>query len=323
MDSARGSEKMRIASIDIGTNTLLLLVADIDKNSRLDQVHHEQRFPRIGRDVDASGRISIGAFDRTSWILLEYINLARQLRSDVIVACATSAVRDAENKNEFLTYLEKTTSLQIQVLSAEAEAQLTYRGVTFGMSDERTPVAVLDIGGGSTEMIMQERLREGSSFQNMYLQVGAVRITERFFTHDPPTAAEQMSARAFIREIIAAKTLPSFENIRLMGVAGTVTTLVCLERGLKQFIPEKVEGYHLSRQSIESWSNRLASMSSGEILTLSEAAEGRSDILAAGAMILHEIMKTFNCGEIVASIRGLRHGFAIVAWEELNRHSTP
>ncbi len=304
---------MRIASIDIGTNTLLMLVADIDTGGHLVQVHHEQRFPRIGRDVDANGLISVGAFDRTAWILVEYINLARQLRSDIIVACATSAVRDARNRSEFLKYLEGAASLNVRILSAEEEARLTYLGVTGGMEADGSPVAVLDIGGGSTELIMQEKSGHPASFRTMYLQVGAVRISERYFRHDPPLVVEQHSARAYIRDTIAG-LLPASPGIRLVGVAGTVTTLVCLERGMKQFVAEKIEGYHLSRETVESWSNRLAMMSSADILALSDTAEGRADILAAGVIILHEIMTALGCGEIVATIRGLRHGLARETW---------
>jgi exopolyphosphatase/guanosine-5'-triphosphate,3'-diphosphate pyrophosphatase len=318
MDSTRRAKTVRIASIDIGTNTLLLLIADIDESGRLVLVHHEQRFPRIGRSVDAEGRISVASFDRTAWILNEYKNLSQQFGAEQIVACATSAVRDAVNKDEFIAYLYQTTGLKIRVLSGEEEAILTYRGAASGLTTENKPAVVIDIGGGSTEIIGPTASGDIARIQKMSLQLGAVRITERFFKHDPPTLGEEGSARKYIREILSASRFLLYEQVNLIGVAGTVTSLACLDQQLKEFIPNKVEGYRLSVEKINGWSKTLAGLSSGEILSLSNVTEGRADILTAGCLILDEIMAHFRFPWILASIRGLRYGLAFVTSEKLN-----
>lgn len=322
MDSNRRGKAIRISSIDIGTNTLLLLIADFDQTGRCTPVHHEQRFPRIGHTVDASGQISISAFDRTAWILNEYKNLARQFRSDLIVACATSAVRDASNKTEFLTYLRETTGLQIELLSGEAEANLTYRGTVSDMRNKIDITAVVDIGGGSTEIIIPDDPEHPATIQKTSIQLGSVRIKERCFNNDPPTLNELAEGRNYIRTTLSEIQFPSLRSGSPVGVAGTVTTLACLDLQLKKFDPDLVDGYRLSRQTVREWSATLAGMSSNEISSLSDATMGRADILSAGAIILDELMSHFQFIEIIASIRGLRYGFALAAWERLTGIAT-
>ena len=151
------------------------------------------------------------------------------------------------------------------------------------------------------------------------VQLGAVRITERFFKHDPPTDEEQKSARRYIQDTLATLQIPGPGNYRLIGVAGTVTSLACLEQHLNQFIPERVEGFILDRQRISYWCGKLLSMTSAEIGASSEVTEGRADILSAGCMILDEIVAKFGFENITSSVRGLRYGIALKTWEKLNR----
>ena len=172
---------MRIASIDIGTNTVLLLIADVDQDGTIHFVHHEQRLPRLGRDVDRNQIISVSTFDRIEWILNEYRNLAQQFRAELIVTCGTSAVRDASNKHEFLTYMEKAAGLNVEILSGDEEARWTYRGAISGLRELIKPAVVVDIGGGSTEISFPKPGTHNGSTQfiRYSLQVGSVRLTER------------------------------------------------------------------------------------------------------------------------------------------------
>ena len=320
MDGACGEKaSVRIASIDIGTNTVLLLIADIDERGFILPIHHEQRLPRLGKDVDRNRRIHISAFDRISWIITEYKNLARQHRAERIVACATSAVRDASNRDEFLSFLESTTGISVQVLSGEDEALWTFRGVVSGFPDIANPSAVLDIGGGSTEISYSNPNEHNGNLRvNRYsLQAGSVRLTEKFFKHEPPLPAEIESARQYILEELSQVHNPGFGNYRLLGVAGTVTTLACMDQRLEEFDIEKVAGYRMDQQRVAAWLTRLSRMGSHEIRSLSNTTDGRADILTAGVLILNEIMDLFRFPSLTVSERGLRYGLALKEWERV------
>lgn len=284
-------------------------------------LHHEQRLPRIGKDVDRRQLITASAFDRIAWILTEYKNLAVQHRADTIVATATSAVRDAANKHEFSEYIKQVTGITIEILSGKEEAALTYLGTVSGFPGTGAGFAVLDIGGGSTELTFPNPgARNGNPRLHQYsIDVGAVRLTERFFRDDPPTPAEVGSARTYIREELSQVRNPGLSGYRLVGVAGTVTTLACLDQGLPEFEVSRVAGYRMNSERVGSWCQKLCSMRSSEIRALSNAAEGRADILGAGTLILSEFMSLFGCTDLTVSERGLRYGRALKAWEDAGK----
>jgi len=307
---------MIVAAIDIGTNTLLLLVAEIDENGSIRQMEHQQRLPRLGRDVDRTGAIGIAAFDRIAWIVREYKNLAQQLHADKIITCATSAVRDASNRDEFRNFIEKSTGIGLEILSGDEEAVLSYRGALSGVN-RPGPFVVLDIGGGSTEIIYQQPGGgNGNAVLHRFsLQIGAVRLTERYFKHDPPLPAEIESAKSLIVEELSQIRNPGFQNLTLVGVAGTVTTLACLDQGLEEFDVEKVAGFTLTGEHVAQWISRLTGMTAREISALSNTTSGRADILTAGTLILHEVMSHFRFPSVVVSERGLRFGVVLREWE--------
>ena len=308
---------MRIAAIDIGTNTVLLLIADIDDRGAVQPIVHEQRLPRLGKHVDGTRMISVSSFDRIAWIVNEYKNLALQQRAERITAFATSVVRDAENRDEFVAYVGKTTGIVIEILSGEDEALWTFRGAMSGVSGIGPNVAVVDIGGGSTEISFPNpKTHNGNLHLNRYsLQAGSVRLTERFLKHDPPLPGEIESARQYLLEELSQVRNPGLDKYQLIGVAGTVTTLACLDQGLAEFDVEKVGGYRIDRQRVGAWLTKLSTMSAQEIRSLSNTTEGRSDILTAGVLILHEMMKLFGIQSVIASERGLRYGLALREWE--------
>lgn len=335
MDSSRGKEKVtRIASIDIGTNTVLLLVADVGTDGTLHVVEHQQRVPRLGRDVDERQVIHTSAFDRIAWILNEYKNLTKQLRVDRLVAGATAAVRDAVNRDEFISYLKQTTGIAVEIISGEDEASLTYYGAVSSLPGHSAPAVVIDIGGGSTEVSFSGptdlspehsaaagRLRPGVALvlERKSFPFGCVRLTERFFKHNPPQPEE-------IRRAVEAVS-SEFSRLRdfnpptyaLIGVAGTATTLACIDQGLLDFEVEKVSGYVLHRQRVEHWFRKLGGMTTAEIRSLSNVAEGRADILTAGVLVLSQFMDQFRIEKMTVSERGLRYGLILREWEHLNR----
>jgi len=309
---------MRIASIDIGTNTVLLLVADIDEHGIIHPVEHQQRLPRLGKDVDKNKAINISAFDRIAWILNEYKNLSLQLGADKIIAGTTSAVRDATNKDEFVSYLKKNTGIDIEILSGDDEATLTYRGAISGFQDLQKPAAVIDIGGGSTEISYPtpEKHNGKSKLHRYSLQLGSVRMTERFLKHNPPLAPEIQSAMQVMIEEFAQVHNPGLSSYQLVAVAGTATTLACLDQKLNEFDVEKVSGYKMSRDAVGTWAIKLSTITSDQIRSLSNTTEGRADILTAGVLILNEFMKHFGFGSVIVSERGLRYGMIIREWQK-------
>jgi exopolyphosphatase / guanosine-5'-triphosphate,3'-diphosphate pyrophosphatase len=307
----REKTSMRIASIDIGTNTCLLLLADIDESGNIHLVDHQQRFPRLGRHVDRSNFIQPAAFQEISSILNEYRVSAEKGKADRIIACATSAVRDAINKEEFLSAIHKSTGIMVEILSGTEEASLSYIGATSGLTRQSKPYAVLDIGGGSTEFSYPvDNLIRYESYQ-----IGAVRITERFLSTQPPQKDELLEAAHFINHSFQSIEPHTFRDLSLLGVAGTATTLACLIQGLKTFDLAQVRGFSFSSSRVDNWLANLSMMNTDQILNLSDATTGRADILTAGVLILSVFMQRFGFNEITVSERGLRYGVALREWK--------
>lgn len=299
---------MKICAIDIGTNTFLLLIANIDPEGRITPLVQLQRMPRIGRSVDAGGRIGAEAFSPAAAILSEFASHAASHSCDVIAACATSAVRDAVNRSDFIGEMERRSGIRIEILSGEEEAALTYRGAVSRFGAAPVSSAVIDIGGGSTEIISADA---SGTLHPVSLQLGAVRITERFFRADPPAGEELEAAARFVDAAFNAVATRPDDRRQLIAVAGTATTLACFDLGLNRYEGKDVEGYIMEVTRVTHWRNRLSALSSREILSLSSVAGGREDIITAGVMILERAMVGFGFREVTMTERGLRYGIAL------------
>ena len=312
---------MRVASIDIGTNTVLLLIAEITDSGEITTVHHEERLPRIGRDVDYSGAIQPSAISRAVSVIREYQGVAKAYNVDCTAAAATSAVRDATNRLEFVEAIKAACGIAVEILSGEDEAILAYRGALIGLHPEKRDIAVIDIGGGSTEVTFPTPgSHNGSPLLTRFsLQMGSVRITERHFKNQPPAEAEVESARRNIADEFAQIRNPGFHRDELFGVAGTVTTLACLDLGLIKFAASKVSGYRLALSHVRGWLTRILGMTREEIRNLSDCTAGRADILPAGVLILTEFMTRFGFSSALVSEKGLRYGLALREWERRSR----
>jgi exopolyphosphatase / guanosine-5'-triphosphate,3'-diphosphate pyrophosphatase len=311
---------VRIASIDIGTNTLLLLVADVEPPGIVAPVRHDQRIPRLGREVDGKKTILPSVFELVTTILLEYTLSARRCGAEYIVAAATSAVRDADNRQDFLDAVQRTTGISVEVIGGEEEGVLTYLGSLSGIDLAGRSAVVIDIGGGSTEIIAgpPDAGNDPAAIRAESFQIGAVRLTERYFKHNPPLPAEIELAAKEIRRTFSLLPRPADANPMVVGVAGTCTTLAALDQGLTDFDVRAISGYRMDAGKIAGWSRRLLEMSSAEILGLSRAAAGRADILPAGALILTEFMQLSGYNSLIVSERGLRYGLALREWKRLS-----
>lgn len=312
---------MRIGAIDIGTNTVLLLIADVEDDGILRPVAHEQRFPRVGRDVDARGAIHQEAVDRLTSVLEEYARLLKEYRTERIIARATSAVRDAANRQEVIDAVYRRSGIIMESISGEVEALMTYRGAVSGISETGKPRAVIDIGGGSTEL-SYPRPPDGE-IHRISLSIGSVRLTERYFRHDPPTTDEIDDARRAAEVHLQSVTDFNASRLALIGVAGTATTLACLDQGLLRFDIGRVAGYSMTRESVGKWLASLSGMTARAIRGLSDTAEGREDILTAGVLILHTAMSILAIERFIVSERGLRYGLVLMEWEKVRQGLRP
>ena len=298
---------MTVAVIDIGTNTVLLLVARITGEGDIQPLVYEQRVPRLGRGVDSSGMLDRGAMERVIAVLNEYRTLLAPHAPEATAVCGTSAVRDAANRDEFARRVREETGFELEILSGEDEALWTYRGGVSGVPGTRR-YTVVDIGGGSTEIIAGDPVHIG---ERISLNIGSVRLTERCLRHDPPTPAELEAAIELTEDEIARASRFPFAGSTLVGVAGTATSLAVLAQGLKSFTVASVTGYRLTRDAVESLFRSLREMSSAEIRSLSAVMEGRSDVIVAGTLIAREIMAHFKFDSMIVSERGVRYGIAL------------
>jgi exopolyphosphatase/guanosine-5'-triphosphate,3'-diphosphate pyrophosphatase len=304
-----------VAVIDIGTNTVLLLLVRATATGRMEPLLSEQRVPRLGRGVDADRNLRADAMERVIGVLLEYRAMMAPFGPDATVVCGTSAVRDAGNRDEFTRRVEERTGFALEVLSGREEASWTYRGALSGMQGI-TKATVLDIGGGSTEIAAGDATDVARLIS---LDIGSVRISERLFRHDPPTHPELEAAIELIENLLGNVKGFSFEGSTLVGVAGTATTLAALAQGLKAFDVTAVARYRLSRDVVEHLFRTLRVMPSAMIRELSGVMEGRSDVITAGALILREVMAHFRFDEMIVSERGVRYGLAM---REIERYHT-
>jgi exopolyphosphatase / guanosine-5'-triphosphate,3'-diphosphate pyrophosphatase len=280
----------RVAAIDLGTNSTRLLVADVAEG-RLTEVERELTITRLGDGVDG------------------YATRARALGSERPLATATSAVRDAGNGDEFLRALEQRCRVRARKIDGRQEARLTLRGVASGRSIEGAAV-VCDIGGGSTELIAGDGDQVALATS---LDMGCVRMSERHLDSDPPTAAELEALRAQVREMVPGNVPAG----RLIGVAGTVTTLATIDLGLDHEQPELIDGHRLDRETVEQQLARLAAIPLEQRRHVRGLMPERAPTIVAGAAILAELMDALGRPSLEVSERDVLHGAALEAAEDI------
>jgi exopolyphosphatase/guanosine-5'-triphosphate,3'-diphosphate pyrophosphatase len=301
----------RVGAIDIGTNTTRLLVAELDDAGRLRELERRTTITRLGEGVDAHGRLNEEAVARVRACLHEYRRRTRELGAERVLAVATSAVRDADNGADFLAGIAVEFELEARLARGDEEALLAFRGATSGRSLDR-PVLVVDIGGGSTELVVGDG---GGARFHVSLDVGAVRLTERFLHGDPPTAAQIERAEHEARRLIAGHVPPSVlaEPVAAIGNAGTITTLAALAQRLERYERERVHGYRIARAEIERQLERLASLPLAERRRIPAMEPERAPVIVGGVVVLREVLDAFRLAEIEASELDILDGIALLA----------
>jgi len=285
---------LRRAAIDIGTNSVRLLVADVDGH-RVAPITRAMEMTRLGARTDASGVLAAPAIARTAEVVRNFAQRAQEAGATAVTAIGTSAIRDASNRDELFAAL---APLAVQVLTGDEEADLGYRGVRAGAGVGRGTLLVIDIGGGSTELVVGDA---DDVMARVSLQAGAVRLTERFLHSDP---VADVDAEALAREVslLLGGVRERFLGARAaVGVGGTITTLATIDQGLEPYDPERVHGYRLTREKVASLARGLCAMPLALRRRLPGLQPARADIICAGALIAETVMEDLRVAELAAS----------------------
>ena len=301
---------VRVAVIDIGTNSTRLLTADVE-GTEVEQVERRTTVTNMGRGVDHTGLICHDAIDSVCTVIADYKTRYEEMGAERVMAIATSAVRDAVNGEAFIAELRERFGLNARLLTGEEEAHLTYLGATAQrMEDEST--LVFDIGGGSTELIVGSGCKVGF---HTSLQAGTIRQSERYLSSDPPDPHELEDLAADIRNLIerAIATQPEGRPVRAIAVAGTPTSLAAIDQELEPYDPGRVHGYRLGMQPVQRMLSRLSSLPLAERLRVPGLQPGRAPTIVAGTVILVQVMRAFGLQEIEVSELDILHGSALSA----------
>jgi len=296
------AEPEAVAALDCGTNSTRLLISA----GGVDRVRL-MRITRLGQGVDATGKLDPDALSRTVEVLGEYRELMDAHRVARARLVATSAVRDAANGDEFLAAARAVTGVEAELLSGAQEGALSFAGATASLDLPAERVVTIDIGGGSTELVAAD-----PTIQAVSLDLGCVRLTERFLHHDPPTADELEAAAAFVRsqlEVAADALAPlGRPGMQLVGLAGTISTLGALAQGLSHYDRDRIHHFVLSAPVVEEWRDRLAGETVAVRSRHAGLAPGREDVIVGGVVVLAETMHRFDFPNCLVSEADLLDG---------------
>jgi exopolyphosphatase/guanosine-5'-triphosphate,3'-diphosphate pyrophosphatase len=302
----------RVGAIDIGTNTTRLLVADVE-GGRIGDVERESRITRLGEGVDERRRLLPAPIARVRNTLTDYRRTLERLGAVQTLVIATSATRDAENGEAFLGEIEWSYGFTTRLLSGHDEALMTYRGVTSGRPVDAGTV-IIDIGGGSTELVAGGP--EGVGWHDS-LDIGSVRLTERFLHGDPPTEEELAACAAAVQALLAERVPDEIreQTSAAIGVAGTITSIAALALGLEEYDSEQVHGSRLTAAALGEQLDRLASVPLSERRKLRPLDPERAPVIVAGAIIARETLSFFGLDVLEISERDILDGAALAAAE--------
>jgi exopolyphosphatase/guanosine-5'-triphosphate,3'-diphosphate pyrophosphatase len=296
---------MKIAALDLGSNTFLALVAEVQGNSVNRIYRDETEVVRLGAGMDKTGAISAEALKRARSCLQRYQKILQSERPDAVVAVATSAARDATNRADF-EKMAAECGFAVQTITGDLEAQTTYRGATFDVPTGHP--AVIDVGGGSTEIIGKNA---SGQLVGCSVDVGTVRMTDRFFPSQPPTFDQIGRLQRYVTDQFArAKSRFPQDVQSVVAVAGTPTALSCLEQQMT-YDEDRIHHSRLTVDQLETWILRLAPLTVEQREQLPGMPKGRADVIVAGACILASAARTLNVKEVVVSTKGVRYGLAL------------
>lgn len=302
---------MYTASIDIGTNSVLLLI--VEQTELGLQVHEEvQRLPRLGAMVDSNGVLARQSIDRVLEVLTEYAEIIQTYGDGVLKktrVTATSAVRDAANKNEFLSLVKEIVGFEIQILSGEEEAKYTYLGAISQTKVESNSILVVDIGGGSTELAMGD---SSQWLRGISVDMGCVRFNERYLVHNPPYQEEIGECRRSIEALLESTKLRFPPNTQVVTVSGTATSLAAIDQQLFPYQLSRINNYRLNTDKLAKSIEIFSLHTYEQLIELHpEVMQGRADVFFAGLLILEGVLRFASVEEFIVSSGGIRHGILL------------
>jgi exopolyphosphatase / guanosine-5'-triphosphate,3'-diphosphate pyrophosphatase len=299
------------AVIDIGTNSVKLTIAEVEEPLTI--LKEDARLTRLGKNVDRDGLLDPEAVRSTLEAVQSFADEAKKLGAEAIVAAGTSALRDAKNGQELLDHIRNTTGITVDIIAGEREADLSFLAVS-GDPDLNVPaeskLLVFDIGGGSSELTLGS---SGIPRKHTSINVGAVRLTERYLKSDPPTSEDWTTAESFVMDLLKEFFSDSNAINLVCGVGGTATTFAAITAGTKQ-----VHGTTVRKDNFEACLRMLAAMTVGERKTMPLLEPERADIIVGGGLILQCLLNLAGCLEFTVSARGMRYGLLL---EERNKAS--
>ncbi len=320
---------MRVGAIDIGSNSIRLLVADVaaGPGHPLSTIARAGESCRLGRNLGSTGLIDPAMADRAANLTAEFARRARTLGAVRVLAAATAALRNARNGEQVAEQIAAQAQIPVRILTGDEEARTVYRAVIQGLgaSTHRSPCVVFDIGGGSTEVVSGLGEQPG---RWVSLKFGAVSLTERFLRTNPPTEAEIAELCTLVHDELMqhCASMPSATPL-LAGVGGTVTVMAMTDRRLSSYEPTMLEGWRIPADRLLQLVDRLAKSSEDERRRWPSMGEGRADIVIAGALVVRSLIERFPSEDLVCSTQGLRYGLARLAAAEdaaeIDRGSPP
>lgn len=298
---------MRLAAIDIGTNSTKMTVADVSSDGALTVIAEQSEVTRLGEGVDASKRLSDAAMARTLAAIVRFAEDARQHGAEEVLGAGTSALRDAENGSDFLSDVMNGAGVDVQIITGDREAQLAYAAVRSDTSlhiPTDAHLLVFDIGGGSTELILGDAAGVG---RHKSLDIGAVRLTERFLHSDPPTTEELEYAAQFARAAFETFLPPDIAPL-VAGIGGTAVNIAAVTQGQAKPDPDALHSIVLPHAAVASALDRFAHLPLAERRAIPGLEPKRADVIVAGALILDCLLTYFHADRFTLSARGLRYG---------------
>ncbi|HEY7260264.1 MAG TPA: Ppx/GppA phosphatase family protein [Trebonia sp.] len=300
----------RVAAVDCGTNSIRLLIADIDPERKvLTDIVRDMRIVRLGEGVDRTGRLSAAALDRTIGALRDYAELIGQASPQAIRMIATSATRDAENSQEFTGRVKEVLGVAPEVVTGDEEAALSFTGATRELTETPSPYLVTDIGGGSTEFVLGG---PGGVSGGRSVDIGCVRMTERHLHGDPPPQAEIAAATRDIDSALdlVAAAIPAETARTLVGLAGSVTTVAGIALGLRAYDASRIHHSRIPAGQVHEIATGLLGQTRAQRAAIGVMHPGRVDVIGAGALVLDRIMTRFGFAEVLVSEHDILDGIA-------------
>ncbi|MDO4412959.1 Ppx/GppA phosphatase family protein [Cutibacterium sp.] len=309
------TDNRTVAAIDCGTNSIRLLIASADTHGRLVEQARDLELVRLGQGVDAAGAFHPAALERTFAACRTFAQTIAEHHCEEVRFVATSAARDVSNRDEFFTGVREALGVDAEVIPGTEEASLSFAGAMSGIEVNEEPVLVIDCGGGSTELVVGC----GNQIESQVsLNIGSVRLRERFLNDDPPTADQIDQARSYVRAMLDKCSVDVAAARTVVGVAGTVTSLSAIHQNLKEYDRAKVHRSVLTADQVSHLADKLLSSTVDEVEQMGPLKRRRAEVLCGGALIIDEVCHRATAGELIVSETDILDGMALAMLAEGN-----